>query len=297
MALGMKTRFAAVLVLALSALPSAAAADRAVTIAGTGFAPQDVTVAAGDSVTWRNTDTKPHQVTFDKAPCNHVIAVGASASCTFRAGGKFNYRDPTQPGGSFRGSVTVTGPRTSVTLSPARKTAPFLAPVTLTGVISSQATGESVAVFAQECGKTTFTRLGSATTTSGGNWTFTVKPGLKTVYRARWRTTDSPTATVDVSPTLRLTRLRSRFTVRVSAAHGFIGKLVLFQRYRAGVRQWATVKRVKLGAVRPPVAGTIVTSVSFRSSVRRGWRVRALLPQAQAGACYLSGTSNTLRIR
>lgn len=293
----MGTRFAAVLVLALAALPSAAAADRAVTIAGTGFSPKDVTVAAGDSVTWRNTDTKPHQVTFDKAPCNHVIAAGGSASCTFRAGGKFNYRDPTQPGGSFRGSVTVTGPRTSVTLGSSRKTAPFLAPVTLTGVISSQATGESVAVSAQECGKTTFTQLGSATTTSGGNWTFTVKPGLKTVYRARWRTTDSPTATVDVSPTLRLTRLRSRFTVRVSASHGFIGKLVLFQRYRAGVRRWVTVKRVKLGTVKPPVAGTIVTSASFRSSVRSGWRVRALLPQAQAGACYLSGASNTLRIR
>jgi plastocyanin len=297
MALGMRTRFAAVLVLALAALPSAAAADRAVTIAGTGFAPKDVTVAAGDSVTWRNADTRVHQVNFEKVPCNLTIAPTVSASCTFRAGGKFTYRDASYPGGAFRGSVTVTGPRTSVTLGPSRKTAPFLAPVTLTGVISSQATGESVAVSAQECGKTTFTQLGSATTTSGGNWTFTVKPGLKTVYRARWRATDSPTATVDVSPKLRLTRLRSRFTVRVSASHGFIGKLVLFQRYRAGVRRWATVKRVKLGAVRPPVAGTIVTSASFRSSVRRGWRVRTLFPQAQAGVCYLSGTSNTLRIR
>ena len=294
----MGTRFAAVLVLALAALPSASAADRAVTIAGTGFTPEDVTIAVGDSVTWRNTDTNVHQVNFDKAPCNLTnIQPGASASCTFRAGGKFNYRDASYPGGAFRGSVTVTGPRTSVTLAPGRKVAPFLAPVTLTGVISSQATGESVAVSAQECGKTTFTQLGSATTTSGGNWTFTVKPGLKTVYRARWRTTDSPTATVDVSPTLRLTRLRSRFTVRASASHGFIGKLVLFQRYRAGVRRWVTVKRVKLGTVKPPVAGTIVTSASFRSSVRVGWRVRVLLPQAQAGACYLSGTSNTLRIR
>ena len=42
--------------------------------------------------------TKPHQVTLDKTTCSHVIAAGASASCTFRAGGKFNYRDPTQPG-------------------------------------------------------------------------------------------------------------------------------------------------------------------------------------------------------
>ena len=293
----MGTRFAAVLVLALAALPSAAAADRAVTIAGTGFSPKDVTIAAGDSVTWRNTDTKSHQVTFDKATCSHVIAAGASASCTFRAGGKFNYRDPTQPGGAFRGSVTVTGPRTSVTVVPARKVAPYAAPVTLSGVISSQATGESVAVSAQECGKTTFTQLGTATTTTGGNWTFIVKPALNTVYRARWRTTDSPNATVQVTPTLRLTRLRSRFTVRVSASQGFLGKLVLFQRYRAGVRRWATLKRVKLATVKPPVAGTIVTSATFRGSVRRGWRLRALFPQAQVGTCYLSAASNTLRVR
>ena len=42
-----------------------------------------------------------------------------------------------------------------------------------------------MAVSAQECGKTTFTQLGTATTTTGGNWTFIVKPGLNTVYRAR----------------------------------------------------------------------------------------------------------------
>jgi plastocyanin len=290
-------RFAAVLVLALAALPAATAADRAVTIAGTGFTPKDVTVAAGDSVTWRNTDTRPHQVNFDKAPCNLAIAAGASGSCTFRAGGKFNYRDPTQPGGSFRGSVTVTGPRTSVTVVPARKVVPHLAPVTLSGVISSQQTGESVAVSAQECGKTTFTQLGSATTTTGGNWTFIVKPGSNTVFRARWRTTDSPTATVNVSPKLRLTRLRTRFTVRVSAAHGFLGKTVLFQRYRAGVRRWATLKSVKLGVVKPPVAGTIVTSATFRNKVTSGWRLRTLFPQAQVGTCYVSAASNTLRIR
>jgi hypothetical protein len=226
-----------------------------------------------------------------------VIAVGGSASCTFRAGGKFNYRDPTQPGGVFRGSVTVTGPKTSVTLAPARKVASYAAPVTLSGAISSQAPGESVAVSAQECGKTTFTQLGSATTTTGGNWTFIVKPGLNTVYRARWRTTDSPNATVQVIPKLRLTRLRSRFTVRVSASHGFLGKLVFFQRYRTGVKRWATLKRVKLATVKPPVAGTIVTSASFRSRVRRGWRLRVLFPQAQVGTCYLSAASNTLRIR
>lgn len=288
---------ALVVVLALAALGPAAAADRTVTIASSGFIPRDVTIAAGDSVTWRNTDTKAHQVSFDKAPCNLTIQAGASASCTFRAGGKFNYRDPAQPGGSFRGSVTVTGARTSVTLSASPRVARFAASVTLAGVVSSQQAGEAVTVFGQECGKTAFTRLGEVPTTAGGNWTFVVKPTLNTVYRARWRTTDSPAGPVNVRPIVRLSRVGSRFTVRVTAAQAFTGKLVLFQRYRPALKRWATLKRVKLGAARTPTAGTFVTSARFRNRVRLGWRLRALLPQAQAGACYVAAPSNTLRIR
>jgi plastocyanin len=291
----MSKRFAAALVLALCALPAASAADRAVTIASTGFTPPDVTIAAHDSVTWRNTDTKAHRVVFDKAPCNLTVQPGASGSCVFHGGGKFNYRDPGQAN-NFRGSVTVTGPKNSVTLSSPKPTAPFAAPLTLSGVVSSQQTGETVSLSAQECGKTTFTQLGTATTTAGGAWSFIVKPALNTVYRARWHGTDSPATTVKVSPKLKLTRSRGRFTVRVTAAQAFTGKLVYLQRYRPAVKRWATVKRVKLGGAKAPAAGTMVTSASFRSRVRRGWRVRALLTQAQAGTCYAPGTSNTLRI-
>jgi plastocyanin len=284
-------------VLALALLGAATAADRVVTIASTGFVPKDVTVAAGDSVTWRNTDTKVHQVNFEKAPCNLTIQPAASGSCTFRAGGKFSYRDATQPGGAFRGTVTVTGPKTSVTLSASRRLVPFSAPSTLSGVISSQQTGESVLVSAQECGKTAFTQLGSATTTAGGSWTFTVKPGLNTVYRARWRAADSSSLTVNVRPAIRLSRVGTRFTVRLTAAQAFTGKTVFFQRYRAAVKRWATLKRVVLGAAKTPTAGTVVTSARFRNRVRRGWRLRVLLTQPQAGTCYVAGSSNTLRIR
>jgi plastocyanin len=292
----MRTRLAAILVLALVALPSAGAADRAVTISSTGFAPPDVTIAAHDSVTWRNTDTKAHKVVFDKAPCNLTVQPGATGSCTFHGGGKFNYREP-GAGGSFRGSVTVTGPKTSVTIGSPKATAPFAAPLALSGVISSQQTGETVSVSAQECGKTTFTQLGSGTTAAGGTWTFTVKPMLNTVYRARWRNTDSATFAVSVSPKLSLTRRRSRFTVRVTAAQAFTGKLVFLQRYRSTVKRWATVKRVKLGAAKPPAAGAVVTAATTRARVRRGSRVRALLTQTQAGTCYVATASNTLRIR
>jgi plastocyanin len=287
--------FPLMLALALAAVPAASPAPANVTITQTGFTPASVTIAAGESVTWRNADTSVHQVVFSQAPCNLAIQPGASRICTFRAGGSFNYRDPSQ-GGMFRGSVTVTGPRRSVTLQSSRPAVPFASPVTLSGVISGEQAGETVNVSAQECGRNTFTRVGSAQTASGGSWAFITKPSKKTVYQARWRTGESATSTVNVIPRLRLTRSGRRFTVRVAAADSFAGKVVAFQRYRPRLKRWGTVKLVVLRTATPP-AGTVLTSASFRSSLRRPSLFRAFLPQAQAGACYLAAPSNVLRVR
>jgi plastocyanin len=294
------TTFGIVLVTLVAAAAfhgTAGAADRGVVITGAGFVPADVTIAAGDSVTWKNSDAAAHQVEVAKTTCSLTIQPGASASCTFRAGGKFSYRDPSQKAAAFRGTITVTGPRASVTLASARTTSAYSAPLTLSGVVSNQQANQSVTVQSQDCGKTALTRLGTATTTAGGRWTFTVRPTINTVYQARWRTSDSTKLAVKVSPKLRLTRSGRRFTAQATAAQALTGKTLVFQRYRAATRRWATVKRVTLGPATTPSPGTFVASTRFRSAVRRGWRVRVLLPQAQAGACYLAGTSNTLRIR
>jgi plastocyanin len=287
---------AATAILALTALGSATAADQTVTITRTGFVPADVTVAVGERVTWRNADTVPHQVVFDRVPCNLTIQPGASASCTFRAGGRFSYNDPSQQP-RLRGRVTVTGPRASVTLSATRGTATFAAPVTLSGIVSNQQANEAVVVQGQECGKPAFTRVGAATTTAGGSWTLVVKPTINTVYQARWRTNDSSAVTVKVRPAIRLRRVGSRFNARVTAAQSFTGKTMLFQRYRPAVRRWRTLKRVRLGTSTTATTGTIVTPSRFRARIRRGWRLRVFLPQAQAGTCYLAAPSNTLRVR
>ena len=287
---------AAAAVLALTALGSATAANQTVSITRTGFVPADVTVAVGETVTWRNSDTIPHQVSFNGTPCNLTIQPGASGTCTFRAGGRFNYQDQSQQP-RLRGTVTVTGPRASVTLSAPRPTAAYRAPLTLSGFVSSQAASESVVVNAQECGTTAFTRVGSATTTAGGSWSFVVKPRINTVYQARWRANDSSAVTIKVRPAIRLTRVGSRFRARVTAAQTFTRKTIVFQRYRTAVRRWATLKRVTLGASTTPSAGTFVTPANFRAQIRRGWRLRVLLPQAQAGTCYLAAPSNTLRVR
>jgi plastocyanin len=282
--------------LALTMLGPATAADQTVTITRAGFVPQDVTINAGDTVTWRNTDTIAHQVVFDRAPCNLTIQPGASGSCTFRAGGRFSYQDPTQRP-RLRGTVTVTGPRASVTLTTSHRTVTFAAPVTLSGFVSTQAANEAVVVQGQECGKPAFTRAGAATTTTGGRWTFVVRPTINTVYQARWRTNESTTVPVKVRPRIRLSRVGSRFTARVTAAQSFSGKTLLFQRYRPAVRRWRTLKRVTLGTATTPTAGTFVTTRRFRARVRVGWRLRVFLPQTQAGTCYVAGPSNTVRVR
>ena len=102
---------------------------------------------------------------------------------------------------------------------------------------------------------------------------------------------------MQVTPTLRLTRLRSRFTVRVSASHGFLGKLVFFQRYRAGVRRWATLKRVKLATVEAAGGGDDRHVGDLPRQRAPRLAAPGLFPQAQVGTCYLSAASNTLRVR
>ncbi len=248
----MRTLFIAVAAaLALTALGSATAANQTVTITRTGFMPADVTVNVGETVTWRNTDTNSHQVAFDRAPCNLTISSGQSASCTFRAGGRFSYQDRSQQP-RLRGTVTVNGPRASVTLAarapPRHSLHRSRSPASSRArrpVSRSRSTRRSAA-------RTSFTRLGSATTAASGNWTFTVRPKINTVYQSRWRTNESSAVTLKVRPAIRLTRVGTRFTARVTAAQSFTGKTIALQRYRAAVRRWATLKRVTLGASTTP---------------------------------------------
>lgn len=97
---------------ALAALPVLATAARAqtthtVTIKNMSFTPANLTISAGDTVTWVNEDRPRHSVwedsgdTFDTG----LLANGESASVTFNAAGSFSYR--CRPHGNMRGSITI----------------------------------------------------------------------------------------------------------------------------------------------------------------------------------------------
>ncbi len=78
--------------LALVTTGSVMGATDEVTIQGFAFAPDQLTVSVGDSVTWTNRDTAPHTATASDQSFNTgLIQPGASATVTFRTAGSFPY--------------------------------------------------------------------------------------------------------------------------------------------------------------------------------------------------------------
>jgi plastocyanin len=278
--------------LALAAAPQALAANRPVDITRIGFTPNRITIDPGDTVVWTNRDSGQHQVVADQGrfPTSPILQANQTYSYTFTRSGSFSYRDAFNR--NERGTVVV---REGVAISIASRLVGFGRSTTLTGSVSSGASGERVTIFAQDCGKTTATQLATTTTTTNGAWSFTVKPAMKTVYTARWKTNLSAAIEVSVRPGLVLARLRARrFSVRLSAAQAFVGKYVVLQRYSSARRRWLTVKRVVLRTqvAAPPNA---VTGATFASRLSRGTRLRMIVPAAQVAPCYAASASNVVR--
>ena len=85
-----------VLIIAAASLLGAAAGPKQVkhlvVIQGVQFAPQELTVNAGDSVEWQNHDPFPHTVTaVGKQFDSHQIAAGQSWKYTATKAGEFAY--------------------------------------------------------------------------------------------------------------------------------------------------------------------------------------------------------------
>ncbi|HET7856226.1 MAG TPA: cupredoxin domain-containing protein [Gaiellaceae bacterium] len=278
--------------LALVIAPQAPAADRMVDITRIGFTPSRITIDPGDRVTWTNKDSSQHGVVADQGrfPASPALQANQSYSYTFTKSGTFGYRDPFNT--RERGTIVV---REGITLSAIARLVAFGASTTLSGSVSSGVSGEKVTILAQECGKTTASPLSTATTIANGAWSLAVKPTIKTVYTARWKTNTSPTLEVSVAPRLKLARLRARrFSVRLSAAQAFVGKYVVLQRYSTARRRWLTVRNVVLRSqlAAPPNA---VTGATFAARLRAGTRLRVIVAAPQVAPCYTAAASNVVR--
>ena len=108
-----KLMLMAIAIASLAIAGAAIAKTVAVTITKNGYVPNAVTVAAGDTVQFTNSDTVAHQIVFKPTtgvtcvPTPLVLQPAQSATCTFQAAGKFAYSDPNVKGNTFRGTVTV----------------------------------------------------------------------------------------------------------------------------------------------------------------------------------------------
>jgi plastocyanin len=78
-----------------------------VTMEGIAFNPAEITVAAGDTVTWTNDDSAGHDVTADEFESGEPggIAQGDTFEHTFEEAGTFDYVCTVHPG--MEGTVTV----------------------------------------------------------------------------------------------------------------------------------------------------------------------------------------------
>jgi len=298
-----KALITAVAVTSLVIVGAAGAKTVVVSITKNGYVPKAVTVAVGDTVQFTNSDTVAHQVLFKTTtgvtctPNPLVLQPAGTGTCTFASPGTFTYSDPNVKGNTFRGTVTVTGqvPAETLTLSAKPRTVVYGGKVTLTGTLSNQKVGEKVDVLATACGQTAATKVTTVQTTTGGAFTAVVQPLKNTVYSVKVKNTSSQAVTVKVRPRLRLGKVAShRYSLRVFAAQSFAGKYGTFQRYNGTLRRWVKVKRVLLRANSTGIAPTVISSVSFRSTIRSRLKVRVILPQLQVGSCYLSGRSNVI---
>lgn len=281
----------------------AAAASQTVTITATGYKPTAVSITVGDSVVYANTDTVAHTVQFKQSTGFHcsaalplVIAAGQSASCTFTSAGKFTFSDPAHnTGNKFRGTVTVVTSPTSGPLTLTPKVVVFGHKSTLAGTLASGLSGESVQIQGTECGTTVSKLLATVTSTTGGKFSYVATPLKKTAYIAKVKGSTSPAATVGVRPRLQLKKVaKHHYTVSVFAAQSFAGKFATFQRFSSTTKRWVKVKSVLLKANMTGVAPTVITSATFRSSIKTKLRVRVTLGSKQVGPCYAAGRSNTI---
>lgn len=102
----MKTIIAATTLAVISLGGAALAADHQVTIAGFAFQPANLTVAAGDTVTFVNKDGAPHTATArDKSFDTGRLSGGQSKTITVSAAGTFNYKCRFHP--AMTGKITA----------------------------------------------------------------------------------------------------------------------------------------------------------------------------------------------
>jgi len=266
---------------------AAAGADtKTVQIVKSGFTPSATTINLGDSVTWKNADTVNHQVVSnDGSFASPLLKPGESFSQAFPKSGKVSYHDALFT--ASKGTVTVTAPAATLTLQPAATTVVYGDSTTVSGVVTNQLTTEPVNLTSQPFGKGTQS-IATQTTQANGAFSFGVSPTIQTSYVAHWRTSASPSVSVDVAPRVGFGQSGRLYVAKVTSDIGYVGHYVWVQR-KAPYGSFRNVKRIYLSAA---------SRATFRMNIPKGRSIlRLVLPASEAGAGYVSGVSRVIPVK
>jgi plastocyanin len=279
----------AVVALSLMLVGSAASATKTVQIRRAGFVPATVTIDQNDAVTWKNTDTIDHQVVANSGQfASPILKPNQSYTFTFRNSGTFRYHDGLYP--SRRGTVTVRGLPTQVTLAASAPVVKFGGQVTLTGTVNNNRSGETVTIVQLPTGQVTKQVVATLQTTANGAFSFAVTPQVNTTYQAQWRGAES-SVIVQVQPTIKLPFVSRTgyFHFYVTAGQSFAGRFVYLQRYTLA-RTWISVRKLQLGRQ----SGRIMSMRFARSVIPRGrWSIRVYMAATEMPPGYIDSWSGT----
>ena len=270
----------------LLAAPATAATTKTVSIKRAAFSPATVSIVAGDSIRWRNDDTRDHQiVSTTGAFASPVLRPGRTYTFRFDVAGTYRYRDALNP--SVTGTVKVAGPPPSVSLALSQPQIDYGDKVTITGQINSRKAGENVQLSYQPYGQASELVLATVITGTDGIFTYNVSPKVLTNYRAKWKTASSIVVATAVRPSISFGRLNG-FVARVYAGRSMARKQIQLQRL-SQFGQWVTIKRVSLD---------LSSRSRFEAKLPCGPnRLRIAMSVNQAGAGYLGAFSREISYR
>ena len=158
--------------------------------------------------------------------------------------------------------------------------------LTLSGTVNGASAGVAVTVLSQPFGAGGFSPIATVMTGGGGTWTYPANPKVGTTYEVSANGGTSTPVTIGVQPALSLARItKARFETRVTAAAGFAGKFVKFQRLSNG--RWVTLKQARLSANSGAVFSAALLPHGHST-------IRVALSVNQAGPGYLGGLSRQL---
>lgn len=208
---------------------------------------------------------------------------------------------PTTTGGSSHGGTTTSATATKPSVRPPTVTLSsrvinFGQKVKITGQAPLAAAGDSVEILSQLCGFTQPLVIAEAKVKSGGRFSFALLPTRDATFAARYVGLTSSFQRLMVKPAVALRRLSAGlFGVDVSVGNGtFFTKRAILQRYDAAHHRWRSAASGKLRANSAPEALVAVSSTKIRATVRRGSRIRASVPRATVGKCYLPASSRVV---